>query len=179
MLSSSNAAAGADWHREEVWREDFLLVTAASLPDVRTLQDLQKLAQSSTFVCYNPNYLDQQRTESILSEINLTPARRLPVSSSYEVMGLIALSGGFGLLPPPNIWCGRAFFPTVRVQPIPAASAPNRRMWATGKASSALAQTKFIAAQARQQFAAFVQDALTPACPGVSRYLHLANALSD
>ena len=168
-LCSGAAPSGSGWYREEIWREDFLLVTVPDAP-----RSVQQLADTVPFICYNRNYRDQQRTELILENLNLTPQRRIPVSSSYELMGLIALTGGFGLLPPTNIWCGRQFFGDVCVSPLPLATQACRQMWATGTTTEHRAQTQFVAAEARARAAYFRTEVLARACPGLEKYLQIA-----
>lgn len=166
----SGAAPEGHWYREEIWREEFLLVTASGAP-----QSIRELAHTAPFICYNRDYRDQQRTEQILENLNLSPQRRIPVSSSYELMGLIALSGGFGILPPTNIWCGREFFGDVHVAPLPTATPAYRQMWATGASSDHQPQTQLVAREARRRAARFRAEVLARACPGLENYLLVAS----
>ncbi len=175
-LCSGPGPAGDRWLREELWREEFLLVNPQDAAAPKTAEDLQRLANVAPFICYNRHYRDQQRIEQILDCLNVTPKRRLAVSSSYELMGLVALSQGFSLLPPTNIWCGRQFFDDIRFSPLPLKNKPYRQMWATGAAADHADQMRFVALEARTRMAAFRSDVLARACPGLEKHLLLGAA---
>ncbi len=172
-LCSGPGPEGGSWLREELWREEFLLVSPRDASAPETADDLRRLADAAPFICYNRRYRDQQRIDQLLDFLNVTPKRRLAVSSSYELMGLIALSRGFSLLPPTNIWCGRQFFDDIRFSPLPLKSKAYRQMWATGAASDHASQTRFVAQEARGRMAAFRADVLARACPGLEKHLLL------
>ena len=168
-LCSGAAPTDSGWYREEIWREEFLLVTAHDMSG-----SLKRLAASAPFICYNRNYRDQQRTELLLEHLNLAPQRRICVSSSYELMGLIALSGGFGILPPTNIWCGRQFFHDVHIMSLPTETKAFRQMWACGAASDHKPQTQLVAREARIRATCFRSEVLAHGCPGLEKYLQVA-----
>lgn len=173
VLCSGTLPQGQPCSRKLAWRERFLLVTSRAVEEIKTLEQFKMLAQTAPFVCYNPDYRDQQRTERILSAMNVAPTRRMPVSSSYELVGLIALSGGFGIVPPTNIWYGREFSRAVRFSEIPLDEPVYRRIWALALTEAAGAQIELVCDQARLQIEWFLQKVLSEAFPGLERFIEL------
>lgn len=58
------------------------------------------------------------------------------MSSSHKLVGLMAETGGWSLLPPTNLWCGRMFLENLVIEPVQA-SVRRRRMWFVGDRRSA------------------------------------------
>lgn len=123
---------GDAWRRLPAYREDFLLVTAKAIRMPATREALRQLAQIAPFVCYNTESSDQVRVNRILAAADVRPARRIAVASSYGVVGLIAQCGGFGILPPTNLWCGRQFVEGVSFASLPEMPTVERVMWCLG-----------------------------------------------
>lgn len=122
------------WHRTPVYVEDFLLVTSKALSHAssfatQSLASLLPTLAQAPFVGYAASgSSDAQEVERILRSLNLKPERRLTVSSSYALVGLISQMGGWSIVPPTNFWCGRQFVEDCDVAAYPAIRS-TRTMW--------------------------------------------------
>ena len=148
------------WQRQEAYREDFLLVTARSIAAPKTLEDLRELAQNHPLIGYNDESADQVRVNRFLSAKRIVPQKRLSVSSSYGLVGLISQCSGFGVLPATDIWCGRQFLFDVNVAALPDPEPFFRSMWVVGKGQEESAQLDLVLTQTREVLRDYMLDEL-------------------
>lgn len=172
-LCSGFQPDGENWHRKEVWREEFLIVTSKPLGEIHSTEALKSISRHVPFICYNNDYLDQYRAERLLSAMNVEPVDRIAVSSSYELVGLLALRKGFAIIPPTNIWCGREFFKSISVSRLPDNVRAYRGMWAVGSALDRTQSTDLVYQEARSQMRLFKSEILAKYCPGLQHYIQL------
>ena len=102
---------------------------------------MRTLAATRPFIGYAGGSSDEVEIERILRTMDVRPARRILVSSSHTLVGLIAETGGWSLLPPTNLWCGRMFLENLMIEPVQA-GVRRRRMWVVGDRRSTLQVVK-------------------------------------
>lgn len=81
---------------------------------------MRTLAATRHFTGYAGGSSDEVESERILRTMDVRPARRILVSSSHKLVGLMAETGGWSLLPPTNLWCGRMFLENLVIEPVQA-----------------------------------------------------------
>lgn len=141
------------WARERLYEEDFLLVTGRDAPFPETAEALRKLARTRPVVDYGEGSSDEIAMDRVLRSMNAEPLRRVAVSSSHALVGLIAETGGWSVLPVTNLWCGRTFLEGIRFGPLPEGRRLLRTMWATGDALCASDAVRLTGEAAREAFA--------------------------
>lgn len=128
------------WHRVAVYSEDFLLIYRNSVERKKVLtnshkgkteafNNLSRLLSDAPFVGYaHDGSSDALFVERVLRSLDLNPEKRLEVSSSYTLIGLVSELGGWSIVPPTNIWCGRQFMAQCAFTALTPARA-SRTMW--------------------------------------------------
>ena len=168
---------GEKWARQLAYEEEFLLVTARGLPSVRTIDELRHLAQTRPYICYNTESSDQVQANRILSAGGMVPAERIAVSSSYALVGLIAQTGGFGFLPPANLWCGRQFLADVRFAELSQSLRETRKMWVVGEAVGGIESIELVRSTAAAVMREKMLDEFEAAAPGLGRFVSVGVAV--
>lgn len=149
------------WVRERLYEEDFLLVTGKSVPFPETTEALRRLAITHPVVDYGPGSSDEVAMDRILRSMNIAPLKRMAVGTSHALVGLVAQTGGWSVIPTTNLWCGRTFLDSVRFGALPEGRRAVRTMWATGDALCASELVRLTARAAREAFAsAFLPELL-------------------
>lgn len=134
--------------------------------------DIRAIAASRPFIGYAGGSSDEVEIERILRTLDVRPAKRMLVSSSHTLVGLLSETDGWSLLPPTNLWCGRMFLKNLAVAPVPA-GAGRRRMWAAGDKGKAAAAVMLAAETARKVFREHMMPALDEALDGLSKHVVL------
>lgn len=134
--------------------------------------DIAALAASRPFIGYAGGSSDEVEIERILRTLGVRPPRRMLVSSSHALVGLVSETDGWALLPPTNLWCGRMFLENLVVEPVPA-GVRRRRMWAVGDRRTAGVAVMLAAETARQVFREHMIPALDAALAGLSQHVAL------
>lgn len=169
----------AKWQRQEAYREDFLLVTARSITTPKTLEDLRELAQSHPLIGYNDESADQVLVNRFLIAKRIVPQKRLSVSSSYGLVGLISQCSGFGVLPATDIWCGRQFLFDVNVAALPSHEPFYRSMWVVGKGQEESAQLDLVLSQTREVLHDYMFDELKRVNLHLEEHIRIPQPLRD
>ena len=116
--------------REPLYDEEFLFVCAKNAENEgmspRTMTEIRP------FVGFVQGSTDEINIERILRTLNIHPRKRILVSSSYDMVGLIAMTNGWSLMTPTALWCGRQFVKDVAFSPLPKGHRHTRRMWVVG-----------------------------------------------
>lgn len=161
------------WLRVPLYDEDFLLCRRrpASGEEDGPI-DIAALAASRPFIGYAGGSSDEVEIERILRTLGVRPPRRMLVSSSHALVGLVSETDGWALLPPTNLWCGRMFLENLVVEPVPA-GVRRRRMWAVGDRRTAGVAVMLAAETARQVFREHMIPALDAALAGLSQHVAL------
>lgn len=107
-----------------------------------------------------------------VAEDGCEDARRILVSSSHKLVGLMAETGGWSLLPPTNLWCGRMFLENLVIEPVQA-SVRRRRMWFVGDRRSAAEAVMLTAETAAKVFEEKILPTLEEAQDGLSSHAML------
>ena len=94
------------------------------------------------------------------------------MSSSHKLVGLMAETGGWSLLPPTNLWCGRMFLENLVIEPVQA-SVRRRRMWFVGDRRSAAEAVMLTAETAAKVFEEKTLPTLEEAQDGLSSHAML------
>lgn len=123
------------WLRVPLYDEDFLLCCRRT-PGGSDMPDVRALAASRPFIGYAGGSSDEVEIERILRTLDVRPVKRMLVSSSHTLVGLVSETNGWSLLPPTNLWCGRMFLPNLSFAPLKA-GIRRRRMWVVGDRRSA------------------------------------------
>ncbi len=168
---------GDKWARQLAYEEEFLLVTARGLPSVKTIEELRRLAQTRPYICYNTESSDQVQANRILSAGGMLSAERIAVSSSYALVGLIAQTGGFGFLPPANLWCGRQFLADVRFAELPQSLRETRKMWVVGEAVGGIESIELVRSTAAAVMREKMLEEFEAAAPGLGRFVSVGVAV--
>lgn len=161
------------WSRELLYEEDFLFAVSGNAELPQTAAEAAALALEAPFIGYSAGSSDEVEIERILRSMNAKPRRRLRVSSSYTLCGLIAQTGGWSILPPTNLWCARQFLPAIRFAPLPEGRRRVRRMWAVGDPMVCGDLLKLTAEAAREVFAAEMLPELGRASDGLAAFARL------
>lgn len=161
------------WARERLYEENFLLVTGKDVPLPDTAEALRKLARTRPVVDYGEGSSDEIAMDRVLRSMNAEPLRRVAVSSSHALVGLIAETGGWSVLPATNLWCGRTFFEGVRFGPLPEGRRLVRTMWATGDALTAADAARLAGEATREAFAKKFLPELTRTSRDLARYVRV------
>ena len=133
---------------------------------------MRTLAATRHFTGYAGGSSDEVESERILRTMDVRPARRILVSSSHKLVGLMAETGGWSLLPPTNLWCGRMFLENLVIEPVQA-SVRRRRMWFEGDRSSAAEAVMLTAETAAKVFEEKILPTLEEAQDGLSSHAML------
>lgn len=160
------------WIRVPLYEEDFLLCCRRREMEEKGALDIMAIAASRPFIGYAGGSSDEVEIERILRTLDVRPAKRMLVSSSHTLVGLLSETDGWSLLPPTNLWCGRMFLKNLAVEPIPA-GAGRRRMWAAGNKAKSAVAVMLAAETARQVFREHMMPALDEALPGLSKHVVL------
>lgn len=140
------------WVRERLYEEDFLLVVSQTVPFPETTEALRRLAVTNPVVDYGSGSSDEVALDRILRSLNVSPLKRLAVGTSHALVGLVAQTGGWSVIPATNLWCGRTFIDAVRFGALPEGRRSVRTMWATGDALCASEAVRLTARAARKAF---------------------------
>ncbi|MDO5532204.1 LysR family transcriptional regulator [Sutterella sp.] len=138
VVVSSDPMPGEDrWERMPLYDEDFLLVIGAGASDearrILAMEnaELRDDLLRRTFVGYERTgsalAVDMRR---LLRNWEMTPARSVTVTSSYQLIGLVVRLGGWSVVPATNIWCGRQFVRDLVILALPEGRGAVRTMWA-------------------------------------------------
>lgn len=133
---------------------------------------MRTLAATRHFTGYAGGSSDEVESERILRTMDVRPARRILVSSSHKLVGLMAETGGWSLLPPTNLWCGRMFLENLVIEPVQA-SVRRRRMWFVGDRRSAAEAVMLTAETAAKVFEEKILPTLEEAQDGLSSHAML------
>ena len=133
------------WERRALYEERFLLIRGKGLGPIHGVEDGVVLREHP-FIGYDrAESSDQMEMERILRRFNWQPKVRVPVASSYALVGLVAELNGWSVVPATNIWCGRQFAQAVTIQTIPGNASHVRTMWALCDAAHLTQTTQWVA----------------------------------
>ena len=116
--------------REPLYDEEFLFVCAKNAENEGMSSGT--MTEIRPFVGFVQGSTDKINIERILRTLNIHPRKRILVSSSYDMVGLIAMTNGWSLMTPTALWCGRQFMKEVVFSPLPKGHQHARRMWVVG-----------------------------------------------
>ena len=133
------------WERRALYEERFLLIRGQGIAPIERWEDWEAL-RDHPFICYDrAESSDQIEMERILRRFNGQPKVRIPVASSYALVGLVAELDAWSVVPATNIWCGRQFARAVTIQPLPGNVSHVRTMWALSDAAHFSQTTQWVA----------------------------------
>lgn len=160
------------WERKPLYKEDFLLIRSKKLaanPD-----DPLQMLSTAPFIGYNrEGSSDQIDVERVLRSLNLFPNRVITVSSSYSLVGLVASLGGWAMIPPTNIWCGRQFNSDIVISPLPENRRAVRTMWVLCDRHLYAGYTDHVSQLVKDVFAKKMMAELERFEPGLSRHVQI------
>ncbi len=167
------------WERVALYEEDFLLVTpregTAGSRLISTPADFAELAAARPFIGYSrEGSSDQAEVDRILRAFGVRPANVVTVTSSYALTGLVAELGGWGVIPPTNVWCGRQFVEGVAVSPLPGGRRITRTMWAVSDRNLHPGRAALVAEIVREVFEKRMLPELERTSPELARHARLA-----
>lgn len=159
------------WERHALYDEEFLLIAAGGETLPTDPLSLRAFAVRHPFIGYAGGSSDEIAMDRILRAMNVSPVRRVLVSSSYTLAGLVANAGGWSVVPPTNLWCGRQFLKGITFGRLPVGHRDRRRMWAVGDRQLSLEAVRLTAQAARRIFREKMLPELTSAAPGLDAFV--------
>lgn len=156
--------------RHQVYREKFLLITSKKTPEITSLADLRRLSSSRPFIGYGKDCADKHPINQLLQNMDIPMPRELSVSSSFAIVGLVSLTGGWSILTPTNLWCGKNFINELNIQSLPMEHALSRSMWVIGN-SNQTAKIRLVSKCVRTVMQNTIIRELNQTLPGLSKYI--------
>lgn len=165
LISPDGRLDDERWARRALYRERFLLVGPRGHALPERVADLRIYGATRPFIGYTPESSDHDEAERLLRILDVAPERRIAVSSSYALVGLVAELGGWSLVPATNLWCGQAFAARLKVARVPGDMQVTRTMWAVADAGSRLPELELTAAAAQAVVREHLAGALASVLP--------------
>lgn len=155
--------------RLNLYEEEYLLVSNEKVE--RHPKAIREFAATHPFIGYTTGSFDEVQMERILRTLNIRPSKRVLVSSSYEMVGLIERINGWSLMTPSNLWCGRQFVKNITYTPMPEGHRHHRCMWAVGDRMRSLEAVMLTSKLAREIYAREMMPELASIAKGLEQYV--------
>ena len=155
--------------RLNLYEEEYLLVSNKKVE--RHPKAIREFAATHPFIGYTTGSFDEVQMERILRTLNIRPSKRVLVSSSYEMVGLIERINGWSLMTPSNLWCGRQFVKNITYTPMPEGHRHHRCMWAVGDRMRSLEAVMLTSKLAREIYAREMIPELASIAKGLEQYV--------
>ena len=155
--------------RLNLYEEEYLLVSNEKVE--RHPKAIRQFAATHPFIGYTTGSFDEIQMERILRTLNIRPSKRVLVSSSYEMVGLIERINGWSLMTPSNLWCGRQFVKNITYTPMPEGHRHHRCMWAVGDRMRSLEAVMLTSKLAREIYAREMIPELASIAKGLEQYV--------
>lgn len=155
--------------RLNLYEEEYLLVSNEKVERHPTA--IREFAANHPFIGYTTGSFDEIQMERILRTLNIRPSKRVLVSSSYEMVGLIERINGWSLMTPSNLWCGRQFVKNITYTPMPEGHRHHRCMWAVGDRMRSLEAVMLTSKLAREIYAREMIPELASIAKGLEQYV--------
>lgn len=155
--------------RLNLYEEEYLLVSSEKVE--RHPKAIRQFAATHPFIGYTTGSFDEIQMERILRTLNIRPSKRVLVSSSYEMVGLIERINGWSLMTPSNLWCGRQFVKNITFTPMPEGHRHHRCMWAVGDRMRSLEAVMLTSKLAREIYAREMIPELASIAKGIEQYV--------
>ena len=155
--------------RLNLYEEEYLLVSNEKVE--RHPKAIRQFAATHPFIGYTTGSFDEIQMERILRTLNIRPSKRVLVSSSYEMVGLIERINGWSLMTPSNLWCGRHFVKNITYTPMPEGHRHHRCMWAVGDRMRSLEAVMLTSKLAREIYAREMIPELASIAKGLEQYV--------
>lgn len=155
--------------RLNLYEEEYLLVSNEKVE--RHPKAIREFAATHPFIGYTTGSFDEVQMERILRTLNIRPSKRVLVSSSYEMVGLIERINGWSLMTPSNLWCGRQFVKNITYTPMPEGHRHHRCMWAVGDRMRSLEAVMLTSKLARENYAREMIPELASIAKGLEQYV--------
>ena len=155
--------------RLNLYEEEYLLVSNEKVE--RHPKAIREFAATHPFIGYTTGSFDEIQMERILRTLNIRPSKRVLVSSSYEMVGLIERINGWSLMTPSNLWCGRQFVKNITYTPMPEGHRHHRCMWAVGDRMRSLEAVMLTSKLAREIYAREMIPELASIAKGLEQYV--------
>ena len=155
--------------RLNLYEEEYLLVSNEKVE--RHPEAIREFAATHPFIGYTTGSFDEVQMERILRTLNIRPSKRVLVSSSYEMVGLIERINGWSLMTPSNLWCGRQFVKNITYTPMPEGHRHHRCMWAVGDRMRSLEAVMLTSKLAREIYAREMIPELASIAKGLEQYV--------
>lgn len=161
--------------RLNLYEEEYLLVSNVKVE--RHPKAIREFAATHPFIGYTTGSFDEVQMERILRTLNIRPSKRVLVSSSYEMVGLIERINGWSLMTPSNLWCGRQFVKNITYTPMPEGHRHHRCMWAVGDRMRSLEAVMLTSKLAREIYAREMMPELASIAKGLEPKLRRQNPI--
>ena len=155
--------------RLNLYEEEYLLVSNKKVE--RHPKAIRQFAATHPFIGYTTGSFDEVQMERILRTLNIRPSKRVLVSSSYEMVGLIERINGWSFMTPSNLWCGRQFVKNITYTPMPEGHRHHRCMWAVGDRMRSLEAVMLTSKLAREIYAREMIPELASIAKGLEQYV--------
>ena len=161
--------------RLNLYEEEYLLVSNVKVE--RHPKAIREFAATHPFIGYTTGSFDEVQMERILRTLNIRPSKRVLVSSSYEMVGLIERINGWSLMTPSNLWCGRQFVKNITYTPMPEGHRHHRCMRAVGDRMRSLEAVMLTSKLAREIYAREMMPELASIAKGLEPKLRRQNPI--
>lgn len=159
------------WARERLYEEDFLLVLPRGAAWPETTAELRREVARRPLIDYAAGSSDEVEINRIVRSMELPVEKRVSVSSSHALVGLVVEADGWSIVPATNLWCGRRFIEEVGFGALPDGRRVLRTMWALADGRAARKALELSAAAARGVFRTRMRTELERADPKLTQYV--------
>lgn len=171
VLSPEALLSEDRWARERLYEEDFLLVLPRGAAWPETTAELRREVARRPLIDYAAGSSDEVEINRIVRSMELPVEKRVSVSSSHALVGLVVEADGWSIVPATNLWCGRRFIEEVGFGALPEGRRVLRTMWALADGRAARTALELSAAAAREVFRTRMRAELERADPKLAKYV--------
>ncbi len=173
LVSTASLLDEEKWSRQEIYREQFLLLSGKIKVEIGDRETLERLSKTRPYVTYGEDSWDKVLTDRYLRSLNIMPLEVIHVSSSYAISGLVKECGGWAILPANNALGGKTFLDEIDWAPLPKNKPLSRSMWVVGDRSTRLLHVNMVAKAAQEALKEHFMPIAEKHAPDFTQYIEL------
>lgn len=170
LISPESFDREQSFYREPLLSEQYLLVLPKSEKTICTLNELRNLSQNLPYIRYNVDSNDRIQCERVFRKLNIEQNESIGVEGSFTMVGLVAQSLGWAIMPALGLWQGRNWTNQVKVLPIPGINI-ERTQWIVTPSKGLELLVHEIKGSAQQALDSHILAWLEQSYPGLSKYV--------
>lgn len=159
--------------RQEVYREEFLLISSKQINEPLNLEHLHELAKTRPYISYGPGSFDYLHCDRYLRTIDVKPVETVLASSSYTITGLVKEIDGWALLTPTNALGGKTFLDDLTWKELPNNRKLTRSTWVVGDKTTRAEQVRLVSNLTLFAMEKRFFPLISEFAPGLEKYIHL------